>query len=104
MPLPSTLPDNPWGFLAVVAVVLGSLLMAVAKKSSTKDAVKTGDTDAKLQAVIDAFTERVEMVEEKLVTMEEKYRASLRYARDWRELHPGSIDRVEVPKEIQDDI
>lgn len=102
--LPSNLPDNPWGFLTVAAVVIGSLIMVWAQKSSSKADASTGNTDAKLQAVMDALMERIEMVEAKLATMQDKYRASLRYARDWRELHPASIDKVEVPEEIRDDI
>lgn len=53
---------------------------------------------------IEGLTQKVDSLRSKVDSLQGKYRAALRYARAWRLLHPESVQDVDVPLEIAEDI
>lgn len=115
MSFPTILPNDLWGFLAILVIAAGSTITALAANRGRKTTAIQGDVDSRIEAVVnpivkamnEGFKERDRRISElakKFDDMRAKYYAALRYGRDWRERHPESIRDVNVPLEIEDDL
>lgn len=115
MSIPTHLPEDVWGLAGLAIIMLGMFVMDRAKRRVDTTQPVADASARQLQAVADALTQtmnagfaerdqRIDELEKKLNKVLGKYHVSLAHIRQWRRLHPESVERLPAPVEIESEL